>query len=561
MSSSNSMFPRVSRGGRSLSGLHVCSRLGRWLLATSLIACAMSVPAAAQPQPQPQPQPPAGRVIRSAVVTAVDAPIALDGVLDEPIWSTAPAIGALVQRQPRQGAEPTRTHRRHAPLQRHAPLHRRARARRRTRARHRHADGPRRKYRGGRSHRDPPRHVPRSAQRLLLRHQSLRRARRRPRRQRSVERRLGRDLGRPHAPHRCRAGARSSRFRSRASASRPAPRHWGFNITRTHPSQARRSPMVGRAARHAVLPGLGGRRDHPARRSLARHRPRRPSVPRGPHAEARRRQRHGREAGARRLLQHHAQPEADHDLQHRLRRNGSRRAPDQPDPLFGAVSGEAIVLPRRRRRLQLREHRPRTGGRHPAGGRRCVSVLQPSDWIARRTGSAARCRRQADRARSDAPTSGCSPSAPAISRYRQRPAPRRGRRSHRRSQDALRRPREAEPVAAVVRRRDLHQRPSGARPVGTDLRRGSAARHVALPGPAAQHGVQRVRGPLREQGRVGRRLVVRVRARLSQRQVRRAALDAHDREELRAGARVRAARQRADGPGGGQLQPAPEDTS
>lgn len=44
---------------------------------------------------------------RSAVVTAVDAPIALDGVLDEPIWSTAPGIGALVQRLPRQGTEPS----------------------------------------------------------------------------------------------------------------------------------------------------------------------------------------------------------------------------------------------------------------------------------------------------------------------------------------------------------------------------------------------------------------------------------------------------------------------
>jgi Domain of unknown function (DUF5916)/Carbohydrate family 9 binding domain-like len=44
---------------------------------------------------------------RTAVVTAVDAPIALDGSLDEPIWSTAPAIGALVQRQPVQGAEPS----------------------------------------------------------------------------------------------------------------------------------------------------------------------------------------------------------------------------------------------------------------------------------------------------------------------------------------------------------------------------------------------------------------------------------------------------------------------
>jgi hypothetical protein len=77
-------------------------------LATSLIAGAMIVPVSAQPQPQPRIQEArAGRAARSAVVTAADAPIALDGVLDEPIWSSAPGIGALVQRQPRQGAEPT----------------------------------------------------------------------------------------------------------------------------------------------------------------------------------------------------------------------------------------------------------------------------------------------------------------------------------------------------------------------------------------------------------------------------------------------------------------------
>jgi hypothetical protein len=44
---------------------------------------------------------------RSAVVTATTEPIILDGVLDEPIWSTAPKIGDLVQRQPAEGERPT----------------------------------------------------------------------------------------------------------------------------------------------------------------------------------------------------------------------------------------------------------------------------------------------------------------------------------------------------------------------------------------------------------------------------------------------------------------------
>jgi hypothetical protein len=44
---------------------------------------------------------------KSAVVTPVTDPITLDGVLDEPIWRTAPAIGDLTQRTPNQGVPPT----------------------------------------------------------------------------------------------------------------------------------------------------------------------------------------------------------------------------------------------------------------------------------------------------------------------------------------------------------------------------------------------------------------------------------------------------------------------
>ncbi|MGH8636957.1 MAG: DUF5916 domain-containing protein, partial [Burkholderiales bacterium] len=44
---------------------------------------------------------------RSAAVTATTVPITIDGVLDEPIWSSAPKIGELVQRQPASGDAPT----------------------------------------------------------------------------------------------------------------------------------------------------------------------------------------------------------------------------------------------------------------------------------------------------------------------------------------------------------------------------------------------------------------------------------------------------------------------
>ena len=44
---------------------------------------------------------------RSAPVTAIAEPIAIDGVLDEPAWRSAPSIGELVQRQPTEGAAPS----------------------------------------------------------------------------------------------------------------------------------------------------------------------------------------------------------------------------------------------------------------------------------------------------------------------------------------------------------------------------------------------------------------------------------------------------------------------
>jgi hypothetical protein len=44
---------------------------------------------------------------RSAVVTITSDPIAIDGVLDESVWTSAPKIGDLVQRQPNPGQPPT----------------------------------------------------------------------------------------------------------------------------------------------------------------------------------------------------------------------------------------------------------------------------------------------------------------------------------------------------------------------------------------------------------------------------------------------------------------------
>ena len=61
-------------------------------------------PASAAPRQQPPLPEPA---TKSAVVTATTDAITIDGVLDEPIWRSAPRIGDLTQRQPDQGRPPT----------------------------------------------------------------------------------------------------------------------------------------------------------------------------------------------------------------------------------------------------------------------------------------------------------------------------------------------------------------------------------------------------------------------------------------------------------------------
>lgn len=71
------------------------------VLALSLATGAAAAPDAATPQPTRDVR------VRSASVTMTTEVITLDGVLDEPVWRTAPQIGALVQRQPDEGAEPT----------------------------------------------------------------------------------------------------------------------------------------------------------------------------------------------------------------------------------------------------------------------------------------------------------------------------------------------------------------------------------------------------------------------------------------------------------------------
>ena len=69
--------------------------LNTWLAVPALTAEPRQQATSAQPGP------------RSAVVAAITEAIIIDGVLDEPIWSAAPTIGDLIQRQPAPGRSPT----------------------------------------------------------------------------------------------------------------------------------------------------------------------------------------------------------------------------------------------------------------------------------------------------------------------------------------------------------------------------------------------------------------------------------------------------------------------
>ncbi len=80
------------------------SRPATYLFAATGVSALLIVPVGSHAAPQ---QPAAERTVRSAVVTAIPSPIVVDGVLDEPVWTSAPKIGALVQRIPVAGAKPT----------------------------------------------------------------------------------------------------------------------------------------------------------------------------------------------------------------------------------------------------------------------------------------------------------------------------------------------------------------------------------------------------------------------------------------------------------------------
>ena len=349
---------------------------------------------------------------------------------------------------PDGGRRSERTHGGHPASRRGQPLHRGDVPRLRAGPNPRVADGPRCIPQAGRLRRAAARHLPRPEQRLLLLDEPERRPGRRPRvRERRDERGLGRDLERrdPALGSGLERGVRDPLQEPEL----PAGRHGlGLQHQSQHPAEVRGGPLGGRPFRRAVCPGLGGGRDHGHGRPRAGPEPGYPAVRRGAlESPCRQRRRQSAwQARPRSVLQRDAQPEVDGHLQHRLRRGGSRRAPDQPDPFLDLLSREAVVLPAGCRRLQLRHDRGRPAGRHSRYGGGDLPVLQPPDRSAGRAGSAARLRGQADR--QGGPNRGWRPQ--------------RGRAQHllRRRAEPVRRARTAELLAAVVRRRPRHQRQS-----------------------------------------------------------------------------------------------------
>ena len=220
-------------------------------------------------------------------------PIAVDGVLDEPAWRTAPPIGELVQRQPIEGAAPSER----------TTVTLLADADRLYIGVIAYDDEPARVL-GTQMARDAALGADDRIEILLDTFRDQRSAfyfatnpsgalRRRPARQRPVEHRLGRDLGRPHAAH---DGGLGRRVRDPVQEPQLPDDALGVGLQRRPPrlSQARGEPLVGRAPRLAVRAGRRGGRDHRPGRPDAGHRPRRAAVPGRPLAAPGRRRRRPR---------------------------------------------------------------------------------------------------------------------------------------------------------------------------------------------------------------------------------------------------------------------------
>ena len=296
-----------------------------------------------------------------------------------------------------------------------------------------------------------------------------------------------------------RDGPRSSRFRSRASSFPARPHGVGLQHRPERVSKARGGSLVRRAARHAVLSGVRGGRDHATSRTSRR-------------ASASTSGRSSRAAGCASGGEDDTDGKPGLDVFYNITPSLKLTATINTD--FGETEVDARQINLSRFSVLFPEKRSfflegagvfnfASIGPEPAGGipptgadvypffSRQIGLLGgeevPIDAGVKLTGTVGRTDVGMLSVRTgDVPL--------VVER-----------------EELLRRPREAQPVAAVVCRRDLHRRQSGTRTVGPDLRRGSCGsrRRASWAGRATwcstRYAVQSVNN-----GVSGRRLVVRL---------------------------------------------------
>ena len=332
----------------------------------------------------------------------LDAPLDLDGRLDDAVYARVAPITDFIQQEPQEGQPATEKTEawilfdESNLVHRHAVLGQPARAGDRQRAAPRQRQHPRQRERDLRH-----RHLPRPAQRLPVPDQPARRAARHDGDRRPAELGVERHLVREDRPLRAGLDDGGGDPVQDAALPRQRPADLGHQ-----------PPPAGEVEERVLLPLAGTGR--------ARHRRREPDGVGGhahrgrdagrveePRAEAVRglvgdhhahqrwtRRRRAGQCRVRLQVRAHARTDPRRHRAYRLRPGRGRPAADQPHPLQPVLSREARLLHRRPGHLRLRR---RAGRQQP--GRRAAAVLQPADRVEPGPGRAGTGGRAADRPR------------------------------------------------------------------------------------------------------------------------------------------------------------------
>ena len=352
------------------------------LLALACFAC-LAMPSLLLAAQQTNPPAPA-QERRTVEATRLDSGerIALDGILDEPVWERAVPAKDFIQIDPQNGSRPpsrprcaSRYNQRRALPRRHLPT----------------IPSPT-SWLGYQRRRDEFLQSDDrfmwtidtflDAQvRLLLRDEPVgTHGRLAAGRRHRTESAVGRHLERTVAPQRLRLGPRDrdpvplAELRSRTATT------WGINFQRTVRRKNEDSIWMGWARNQGLrrMTNAGLRHRHPQRHPGARSRRQavRPGHRRAAPGRGQRALRRRCPGRRRRLLQPDAGPPQRAHGQHRLRTDRGRPAPGEPDPLLAVLPREARLLPRRAPSFDFGSPPQRRPHRQP--------VLQPTHRPRRR---------------------------------------------------------------------------------------------------------------------------------------------------------------------------------